>query len=190
MKKLAALGLVASLLTALALTSRAADEATPRDRLARFRQDRRLLEMLVDSGLKLAAQDDPLERAETCNTLADHLAQEMGRAATGKDRARALDLGRNLQTLLVRGIAPNLALAYQGADTPPVKETRRVGEEVEKALAPALQELEQLPDQQSPDMRDALQGLSRGRAEVEKAAAGKGSSHGRSRGKQEKGRGR
>ena len=70
-----------------------------------------LAQELVESGLRLAAEDDPVKRAEACGGLADTFAQEVRLATAAKDSARALDLGRDLQGLL-RGLAANLKQAF------------------------------------------------------------------------------
>src|SRR5262249_37011031 len=43
------------------------------ERLKQLRRDRALIHKLVESGLRLAEEDDPLKRADQCNRLAEDL---------------------------------------------------------------------------------------------------------------------
>jgi hypothetical protein len=143
-------------------------------RLDRLRADLALIEALVDGGLKLAGEENPLRRAESCNSLAEKVAREVKRATAAKDRTRAADLGRQLQALLERGVARNLGLAQSGMpeDSLLIPEMRRLGEKAVAAMAPAMEDLEGAAEADSPEMRQALQGLSRARAEVERVILG------------------
>jgi hypothetical protein len=170
----AALGLA---LAGLALASQEGPGPAANPRISRVHKDLPLIEALVDSGLRLAAEDDPLQRAVACNALADRLAREVRRAAAVKDRSRASDLGHNLQDLLVRGVAGNLNLAFSTMteESPQMAEARRVGEQAMQLTTPAMLDLERPSAQEAPDMREAAQALFRARAEVERAIKGKGS---------------
>ena len=71
-------------------------------RLDQLRRDLGLIEALVSDGLDLAAEEDPILRARTCNKLADTLVQEIQKAAETKDKKHAASLGNYLKTVLVR----------------------------------------------------------------------------------------
>jgi hypothetical protein len=164
-------------LVGLALAS--ADVPTTSPRVGRLHKDLGLIEALVDSSLRLAAEPDPLKRAAACNALADRLAREVRQAAAAKDQARAADLGNGLKMLVVRGVAANLNLAYgsMAEDSPQVPEARRVGEQAMQLITPVMLDLERPSAREAPDMHQAAQGLFKARAEVERAIKGKGSSH-------------
>src|SRR5439155_26249795 len=46
------------------------------ERAGQLQRDQQLIQLLVDSGVRLAAEDDPLRRADYCNRLADRLGKE------------------------------------------------------------------------------------------------------------------
>jgi hypothetical protein len=174
MKPLALTTALALVLAGLALASRPDAEQAGDARLRVLRRDLQLVEALVDSGLTLAAQDDPLKRAETCNVLADRFARAVKHAAADEP-ARAAALGNQLELLLVRGVAGNLRLAHEKmpADSPRAPEAERLGDRAVQLAAPAVQGLEQSPVHADPGMRAAARALARARAEVEKAARGR-----------------
>jgi hypothetical protein len=167
--------LAAVLLTTLAGLGLASTPQAPpaaAERLERLQEDRNLIVALVDGGLRLAAEDDPLQRAQTCNALVGHLAREVKQAAARKNRSRAADLGRHLQALLERGVASNLSLArsQMPQDSPVIADVQRLGQEAVEVMGPAMRELEASPEQEVPDMHSTVQGLSRARAEIEKVS--------------------
>jgi len=170
-------------LTGLALAGADTPGGAPNPRVGRVHKDLQLIEALVDSGLRLASEEDPLQRAAACNALADRLAREIRGAAAAKDQGRAADLGHNLQLLLVRGVAGNLNLAYgtMSEGSPQMAEARRLGEQAMQVATPAMLDLERPSALEAPDMREAAQALFKARAEVERAIKGKGSSHERKR---------
>jgi len=170
MRRLPLAMILVALGSGLALGGLPGDAAPAVSRVDRLHEDQQLIEALVDSGLRLAGDDDPLRRAETCNALADRVAKEVKRATAAKDRTRAADLGRQLHGLLERGVAGNLALAQSRMpdDSPLIPEMRRLGEQAVAVMGPAMQELESTADSEALDMKQALQGLSRARAEVER----------------------
>jgi hypothetical protein len=163
-----------TLVAGLALGGLPATEPEPGSRLERLRTDQQLIEALVDGGLRLAGEDNPLRRAETCNALADKVAREVKRASAAGDRMRAADLGRQLQGLLERGVARNLSLAQgnMAEDSPLIPEMRHLGEKAIAVMGPVMHELESAGESESSDMRQALEGLSRARAEVERVILG------------------
>lgn len=152
-------------------------------RQAEFARDAALIEAFIDGGLQLAVEEDPLRRAQTCNILADKLAQEIRAATEKKANDRVVVLGELLQTVLVQGVADNLERARNEVSKEPVraKEISRVAEQaaevagpVELSLKKTLETLKGPPDKEA--MWPALKGLARAREEVESASMGKGRS--------------
>jgi len=176
MRSLTLAGVLLTLLAGMALGGLPASKAASGSRLERLRVDQQLIEALVDGGLRLAGEDNPLRRAETCNALADKVAREVKRASAARDHTRAADLGRQLQGLLERGVARNLSLAQTNMpeDSPLILEMRRLGEKAVAVMGPVMHELEGAGESESADMRQALEGLSRARAEVERVILGPG----------------
>jgi hypothetical protein len=162
-----------ALLAGLAMASLSAEEDASPERAGQLRADLHLIEAAVDSGLVLAAEEDPLKRAKTCSELADRLAKEARRAAGAKETVRAADLGRYLQSLLERGVAANLNQAHanmaEGEDSARMPEVRSVGEKTLALMVPLMEDLERSAGPDTPDMRAAVRGLSQARAAVEKA---------------------
>jgi hypothetical protein len=153
----------------LALAETRPPEPSPEQRLQQFRRDRELIQGLVRSGLRLAAEDDPLRRADYCNRVAEDLADEIQRAVSEKDRGRATDLGLHLQAVLVRGVAGNLKQARSTLppDSPGELKVRSVGEDLLRSLKPLQDKLDRAPAQDQETVQPLLQAVSKGRAEVE-----------------------
>ncbi len=144
--------------------------------LVQLRRDLPLIEILVDEGLNIAAEDDPLRRAKYCNRLAERFAEEMQKAGREKNSPRLAELGAHLQALLTRGVAGNLSLAKKQLplDSPRAHEVQQVGDQVLKATKPVENQLEKIPPAEDPIMLNVLQGLQKGRTDVENAVKGKG----------------
>ena len=143
----------------------------PRERLQQFLKDLPLIEVLVQEGISLAGEEDPLKRAQTCNVLAKTLVTEIQQAAGHKDEGRAASLGNYLQAVLVRGVAGNLDLARttapQGASRAP--EMKLISDQVLEVTQPVADS-----SPESKIMQPAAQAVNTGRVAVEKALHGKG----------------
>lgn len=81
------------------------------EEVAQFQRYQPLIEALVESGLRLVDEADPLARAEACVELADQYAAELREAARQGDMGRAVEVGRHLHELLAQGVAVNLRAA-------------------------------------------------------------------------------
>jgi hypothetical protein len=165
------LALVSAVLAAVAAH---ADRPQASQPARRFQQNRQLIQALVASGLRLARQTEPLERAQTCRATASLLADEIDQAARQRQTDRTAELGRHFGTLL-RGVAFNLRAA--GRQIPPGSADEpsllQVGDEVQKLARPVEQHLAQV-QQLSSDRRDlqqALDAVAGGRREVQHALA-------------------
>lgn len=125
-----------------------ADEpvATPSgpERILQAQRNQKLVEKLVAGSLDLARAADRLDRAKFCNELAKTLAEEIKQAADDHDGARAVELGRYLQDLLINGVAANLNKERsQQFPQGSARETdlTRVWDESEQITAPLMTDL-------------------------------------------------
>jgi hypothetical protein len=142
------------------------------ERALRFRQDSGLIQTLVQMSLQLARHEDPLERADLCQRMAELLADELQRAAENREKARILELGQYLQTLLEEGVAFNLSLARKviPRNSSREKALQALGDRVRKLLQPVEEQLRRDADHQDEDeVRHTLRALHDSRQEVENA---------------------
>jgi hypothetical protein len=151
-----------------------ADESSSdADRAVRLQRNLRLIEVLVDGGLKLAGEDDPLRRAGHCSDMADQMVKEIRRATAAREAPRVIELGRHLHSLLNEGVGGNLNQARGippgSAEEKHLQELRSravwlisdLEEDLERVIAGAPQAENQA------DMQNALEELQKGRKVVE-----------------------
>ncbi len=101
---------LALLMIGLAALATAGETSSPGpERILQAQRNQKLVDKLVDGGLKLAREDDRVKRAEYCNNLAKNLVEEIRQAADDHDGDRVVELGRHLQALLKNGVAGNLS---------------------------------------------------------------------------------
>jgi hypothetical protein len=81
------------------------------DRVVQLQRNYTLIKSLVQSGLRLAAEEDPLKRAEHCLSMADPMIVEIQLAAGRLEMSRAAELAEHLQSLFEQGLVANLAQA-------------------------------------------------------------------------------
>jgi hypothetical protein len=140
----------------------------------RFRQlhrNRPLIEACVASGLSLAAEEDPLKRADCCNSLAQRLAKELQQAAQSREANRATELGEHLHSLVKRGVAANLLTVRRLTPTGSARESdiRRVGDRFTEFLRPLEDFLARTAKSDEQDLRDVHQTVRAARTAVELA---------------------
>jgi hypothetical protein len=140
------------------------------DRLRQLQRDFALIEVLVQEGLHLAGQDDPLQRAESCNVVAKRLVQEIKQAAGERDQPRATQLGNYLHSVLVRGVAGNLDTARSRLDddSGPNPDFQRIRDEALRVTEPVTGEHAQGSERQL--MEPAAEAINKGRTAVQDAA--------------------
>jgi hypothetical protein len=153
----------------------AAGDDSAAERARELLRDQNMLQALVDSGLKLAAETDPLRRADHCTRLADKLGREIKVAVQNKDVKWAAVLGDQVQLLLSKGVAGNLkeARALSLPDPLLEPEIARVGCEVAVTAKLIEEELNSQADLEPENMQITLQAVARGKADVERAVKGK-----------------
>jgi hypothetical protein len=162
---------VAALILAIAGLVLAGDEPlVPKERLRQLQRDLRLVQVLVQEGLLLAGEEDPLKRARTCNVVADSLVKEIQRAAGARDARRTANLGIFLQDVLVQGVAGNVDLARGKLSTRAREdEFKQIGEQVVQITRPVSEEIRQAPESEQKILQPAAQAASTGRLAVEMA---------------------
>jgi hypothetical protein len=170
-----ALGALALVLLSVAGHVLAAGDETGDDRAQQLQRDQQMLQTLVDSGLKLAAETDPLRRADHCNRLADRLGKEIKLAVQKKDVRRATLFGEQVQALLTRGVAGNLTVARASLLPDPGREPEiaRLGVEVSVTAKLIEDAISNQPELEPENMLLTLQAVAKGKAEVDIAVKGK-----------------
>ncbi len=166
MKRLTLLALLVALLAAGTRADVPAPEPGPAEALRHLRRDLALVEGLVQGGIDLAAEDDPLIRASYCNRLADRLTRALREAVTAKDPERVAELGLGLRGLLETGVAGNILKARPRLTLDPQGAQKL--QEFDKQLLLMQEELDRTGPTGA-DMQPALSAIRQGRAEVEKA---------------------
>jgi hypothetical protein len=145
------------------------------DPVRQFQRDEGLIVSLVEGGLLLAAAEDALKRADTCNGLVDKLTQEIRQAATDSDVPRAAALGRHLHAMLVGGVATNVKLARDVLPprSPREQELRRITEKSAALTHRAEEALRNLAERGKQDTMEMLaQSVFQGGKTVENAFRG------------------
>jgi hypothetical protein len=131
----------------------------------RFRQrelNQGLVKALVKGGLRLAAETDPLKRADCCTELVSSFVTDIQQAAKARQDSRADELGDHLCSLLQRGVANNLKAA-RNRTRPPMgsmleKEIDRVRDKTFMATK-GLDDLLGRPDRN--ELKEVLAGVER-----------------------------
>jgi hypothetical protein len=163
---------VAAALAAFVWAEGPGPEAPAGDAVRRFRRDQELIATLVEGGIELANEEDPLRRAAECNKLADRVAGEIRRAGAIRDSARVAELGPHLQALLENGVAGNLAVARTQIARGSAGERKLL--EFSKVVQRMEEDLGRVPGPAARSMGPALSAVRQGRARVEKAIQGPG----------------
>lgn len=76
-----------------------------------FKTNQDLLQHLVNDGIELADDDQPLKRAEQCNRTAAMLARYLGNAADDQNADRVVELAGIMSDVVRDGLVPNLNAA-------------------------------------------------------------------------------
>jgi len=100
--------LTAVVLASLAAWAGAQGSTSAADKLRLHRANRALLTDLVGSGVRLAAADQPVTRAEACQQTARAVGLEVRRAAEANDTDRVAELGGHFEVLVRDGLVPAL----------------------------------------------------------------------------------
>jgi hypothetical protein len=137
-----------TLVAVLALCAWAGAQAPPASlsaatQVKQFKNNRLLIETLVDHGIDLADADSSLKRAEVCRQTARTLANALNRAADDQNPDRVAELANLFGDVVRDGLVPNLDHAKKSIppQSPDAKRLREVNDwakndlsEVRKAL--------------------------------------------------------
>jgi hypothetical protein len=171
MKRFLFLSFAGLVLATFAWAEDTSGENAQAGRIRQLQRNRTLVRILVEGGLRLAGEDDPLKRADCCNGLAESLAGEIEEAAAAREGDRAVELGQHLHILLQYGVAGNLSLARNLSPSGSTRELelRRVGARSAEVMQPLEEHLKRAAEADPGEMRRAFKAVYDGRAEVEKA---------------------
>lgn len=109
-------------------------------RALQIRRNSELIEALVNHGLGLAAEEDPVKRTEQLGMLAETVASEIRTAARQSETGRVDELGDHLETILTEGLVESLETLRQQA--PPGSSLAQKLEKVKARTAGAVRLLE------------------------------------------------
>jgi hypothetical protein len=145
--------LLLSLLVVGLVPAAVAEDPPPRpkavERALHVERNYALIQVLVRSGLQLAAEEDPLKRAGQCLGVADRLAEEIRQAAEKGEEQRVAELGEHLHALFVQGVAPSVRLARR--QIPPESTAEGDLRETCNRAAAFVQRLEEFLQSADPD---------------------------------------
>ncbi|MBL8793380.1 MAG: hypothetical protein JNM56_05730 [Planctomycetia bacterium] len=145
----------------------------------KFQHNRKLIQTLVDSCLRMAEQQqpDPVQRAASCTVVAERLAEAVERSAAEQDAVRTQEAALLLKKLLQRGVAFNLTTAGGTIPLGDVREPEmvQIGDHVSRIAQQLEENLLRLPDAETrAKLPKTLQAIQDGRAEVFKSLKGRG----------------
>lgn len=126
-----------ALLTAVGWADTASRE---QERIFQMQRNRQLIEALVESGLQLAGENDPIKRANHLNGLADRVVTEIRTAARASENHRVEELGDHLRAILEEGVAASLEHVHEAA--PPGSSLAQKLKDVQKRTAGTIQQLQ------------------------------------------------
>jgi hypothetical protein len=164
--------LTAVLLAAAVAWADAPGSTPESQRAQQLRRNRDLIRMLVEGGLSLAGEEDPLQRATFCNGMAEQLANAVKEATDGRDTPRAVEIGRHLHQMLSAGVAVNLSQARGiipegSSDEKKLYEVRDHTNRLVGLLEEGFQP--NVPSDLPAELTQALEEIRKGRTQVEKA---------------------
>lgn len=151
----------------------AARPAADAKRIQQLKRNRNLIVDLVDGGLQLSREDEPIKRANSCQNLARRLANEIRQAVNRRESARAAEMGQHLRDLLTGGIAQNVNIVRPKVQVGSMleRDMKQVGDWV-TSVTSALEDQLASASPADADLRFTLDAIHGGRTEVEKAIKG------------------
>jgi hypothetical protein len=130
----------------------------------RIRRDGDLLETIVLQSLRLAAEDDLLERADSCNVVAEDLAHRIVLASASGDTEQAEALGEYLNEVLARGVESNLSrFDVTTADAERRDQYQRVKQRSQQAVSVLARNLQHAPKPARAGLERAMTAVQRGK---------------------------
>lgn len=136
---------------------------------------RPLLGALVMNGLRLAAEDDPLRRADYCTDVADQLVQTILQASATGDAEQASRLGTYLGQLVEMGVVKNLErVPSSDLEGTRLHQWEEIGARLVKTTDVLERNLAKAPEAARPGLERAIEASSLGRMDQGKGQKGKG----------------
>jgi hypothetical protein len=108
-----AIVLAFAVLSAWASGQNATGPTTAAEHLNLLKTNRRLLEELLDEGVKLGQANTNLDRAAQCQSVANRLTRELKNAVDLDDADRVAEMSDHFATLIRSGLVPNLDSAKE-----------------------------------------------------------------------------
>lgn len=102
-----------ALISAWASGQNATGPLTAAEHLNLLKTNRKLLEELLDEGVKLGDSNNNLDRAAQCQSVAVRLTRELKSAVDLDDADRVTEMSDHFSTLIQSGFLPNLATAKE-----------------------------------------------------------------------------
>lgn len=143
------------------------------ERVRQLQRNLDLIQSLVDGGLLLAGESDPVQRANHCNSMAERFAGEMSKATDERDAWRVVELGRHLKALLDDGVAANLSQVRGGipAGSADEKKVFEVRDRTVRVVGRLEEDLRRVVDAApQSELRQVLEQMQEGRSQVERSA--------------------
>lgn len=142
------------------------------ERILQLQRDRHLIRTLVERGLHLAGEEDPLKRADHLGGLAEQMASEIQTAAKQGEDSRVAELGEHLKAIFEKGLVETLKAASPTA-APGSSQEQKMNE-VRKRTAKTVKDLEaglaEVTDEKTKaQLRRVLEGAAAGRDTVDRA---------------------
>lgn len=135
-------------------------------RVQSLERNRKLIQSIVASAIRLAQSEDPLKRADDCRDLVQTLVSEIAVAFRGNDGSRANEMSENLHDVLAKGVAKTLRDVQRPRGSAFDLEIRRVVDWVASDTKSLEDELNG-----EANMKVALEWVRSGRVAVEKVRA-------------------
>ena len=102
-----------ALLSTWASAQNANGPTTAADHLGLMKSNRKLLEELIEEGVRLGDANTNLERAADCQSVANRLGRELKRAIDLDDADRVVEMSDHFSALIQSGFLPNLESAKE-----------------------------------------------------------------------------
>jgi len=102
-----------AVISAWASAQNASGPTTAAEHLGLMKSNRKLLEELIEEGVRLGDANTNLERAADCQSVANRLGRELKRAIDLDDADRVVEMSDHFSSLIQSGFLPNLETAKE-----------------------------------------------------------------------------
>ena len=158
-------------LSAIAGAQGAKPRLTPAQQQQLFQRNRAMIQTLVDSSVEITAQSgDYVQRSKSYRKVIMEFQKELNDAADGSDATRIAELGKHLDTVMRRGLAPSLQRAV---DQEGPNGTRR--KDLDEIRDRTVELVEWLQDKarnkwaDTPEVREVINSLEKTKTDLDKS---------------------